>query len=496
MESMRFRCDFSIIFESLWQFWLVIVLIIVNELDSVIEMVQQIGTDGIIAFIKEGGFWGLLVILGVTLVVIGFQFLRWRKTWIILEDNLIILERNTLNKKRNTIAIENISAVNMERNLFERVVGTYRIKMDTNSMTTANETDISIVFREDIAIEFRRLVLERMNSLKGNTEPALSEERQPDQLFESRMEGKAFYHYNFKDMIMHALYAMPLFSLLISIAGIGFTVWYVASFGWSDFIKEALGGFIAIAFIVLGCIWTIVKSFIAYYDFTVYRDGKDIHVRCGLIKLKSYTIPVDKISALEISQPFFSRIFKKYNAKVVTVGVGDEEDESSNITMSLSKEQLKEQLAELVPEYSWADYEGVIPEEKAGMTVRLVKSIKWHLITAAAIIVLMFVLDAPWWIGILIPLALDGFINLMYVLSHKTAGYLLNDEGAVMCDGYFNKRYMVLRYKKAQYMSLTHHPAAKKYGVCDGAVMLLNSASGIPYIKLELADELQKRIIS
>ncbi len=495
MEKMKFRCHFSIIFETLWQFWVVIFFVLFSELESIIEMVQDIGTAGIMNYIKAGGLWGLLAITAITLVVLGFQFFRWRKTWVILEDNLVIIERNTLNKIRNTIAIENISAVNMERNLFERIVGTYRIKMDTNSMTTADQTDISIVFREDVAIQFRKLVLERMNALKGNEEPALSEERQPDQLFEKKMADKKFFHCSTKDMFMHALYTMPLFSLLISIAGIGFTVWYISSFGWMDFIREAIGGFIALAFIVISCIWTIVKNFIAYYDFTVYRDGKDLHVRCGLIKLKSYTIPVDKISALQIEQPFFSRIFKRYNAKVVTVGVGDEEGESSNITMSLTKEQLKNQLHELVPEYDWASIEDTIPEENAGMSVRLAKSIKWHILTIISILALVFYFEAPWWVGILIPILVDILINVLYILSHRASTYLIKDEGAMFSEGYLNKTYMTIEYKKMQYMDLSYHPIANVYGVCDGVIMLLNSAASIPYIKPEIADEIQKRMI-
>ena len=177
MDNVKLRCHFSIVFESLWQFWLIIIVMLFNEIDSIIEIAEDIGRDGLRALMESGGIWGVLAILLISLIVFGIQFLRWRKTWIILEDNLVIIEKNTLNRKKNTIAVENISAVNMERNLFERIVGTYRIKLDTNSMTTANETDVSIVFREDLAVEFRKTLLAKMNSAKGNTEePAVSEE--------------------------------------------------------------------------------------------------------------------------------------------------------------------------------------------------------------------------------------------------------------------------------------------------------------------------------
>ena len=496
MEKMRFRCHFSIIFESLWQFWIVIFFILLNEIEVIIEAIEKIGTEGIYSMLASGGIWGVLVILAVTLIVLFIQFLIWRKTWITIDDNLVIVERNTLKRVKNTIAIENISAVNMERNLFNRIVGTYRIKIDTNSLTTAGETDISIVFDEKTAIGFRKLILERMNRLKGNTETiALSEERRPDQLFESQMEGKKFFHCGFGEMIMHAFYTMPLFSLLISIAGIGFMGWYIITFGFMSFIEEALGGFLALIFLVLAACFNVLKRFVAYYDFTVYRDGKDIHVRCGLIKQRSYTIPVDKISALQIEQPFFSRIFKKYSVKVVTVGVGDEDGESSNITMSLSKDQLREQLKELVPEFGWAEFDQIEKEEKAGIKVRLVKSIKWHIITIACILVMMLEMNAPWYIGILIPAVCDAFINILYVLSHKAAGYSILEQGLILASGYFNKVYMMFTYKKAQYITMTYHPVAKKHGIGDGVIMLLNSAASVPYIKEEVAHQIEERII-
>ena len=112
---------------------------------------------------------------------------------------------------------------------------------------------------------------------------------------------------------------------------------------------------------VAGAVFDIVGKFLAYYGFTVYRDGRDLHVKRGLIRLQSYTIPTDKITALKIEQKPFSRLFGKYCANVVTVGVGDEEGESSNITMAVSKDELKKQLGELLPEYGWADVDMVIP---------------------------------------------------------------------------------------------------------------------------------------
>ena len=69
MEKKKIRCHFSIIFESLWKFWVVLAILLINEIEVIIDIIQEIGRDGIMEFLKTGGVWGLLILLVITLVV-------------------------------------------------------------------------------------------------------------------------------------------------------------------------------------------------------------------------------------------------------------------------------------------------------------------------------------------------------------------------------------------------------------------------------------------
>lgn len=510
MENMKLRCHPSIIFENIWQFWLVIVLIMIQQAESIVEVVKSIGTGGIMQVIRDGGIWALAGVLAVTAVIFTIQFLRWKKTWITLEDNLVIIERNTLKRYKNTIAVENISAVNIERNIFERLVGTYKIKIDTGSMTTAAKTDVVIVFKEKDAVIFRKSVLEKMTEIKDRINydgefrhqeyekryaEAVSPETHPDRLFDETAGGRKVFHSSKKDMMMHAIYTLPVISLIIAVSGAAAGSWYIASFGFWAFIEDAFGSFIAVLIMVISAVFNLVKRFISYYDFTVYRDGKDIHVRCGLIKIKSYTIPVDKITAVEIEQPLISRIFKRYNVKVITVGIGDEEGENSNITMSLTLDEIREQMVELIPEYGWASECDIKKEERIGAEIRLIKSIKWHILSAITVFILIFVVELQLWAAILLPLAVDLIINILYILSYKSAGYDIREEGLVLSEGLLIKTYTICTYKKMQILIMNYHPVAAKRNTGNGAIMLLNSALRVPYIKRDLSFEISKRII-
>ncbi|MGN1333829.1 MAG: PH domain-containing protein, partial [Anaerovoracaceae bacterium] len=291
-EKIRLRCHFSSIFESLWKFWAVIAIALFNQIDTIIDVVEDMKSSGIRQALAQGGIWGLAVVLAVTTAVLLFQLLRWRKTWVTLDGNLIIIERNTLNRIHNTIAVENLSAVNVERNLFERIVGTARIKMDTNSMTTADETDVSLVFREDKAIAFRQAVISRMNQVKGTaTEENLSEDIRPETIPENIVKSGMVFSYGAWDMVKHSFYSVSIFNLLVVISGIVGSVWYRTSEYYEPgALLEHAGAVIPVLLIFISAAYGLVKKYITYYNFSVYRDGDDLHLRYGLLKLKSYTI--------------------------------------------------------------------------------------------------------------------------------------------------------------------------------------------------------------
>mgnify|MGYP000034238020 FL=1 len=73
-----------------------------------------------------------------------------------------MIERNTWNKKKNTIGLKNISNVNTEQNLLEMLLGTCKVKLDTNSMSTSDKTDVKIILKKAEAEQFRLYVMKLM----------------------------------------------------------------------------------------------------------------------------------------------------------------------------------------------------------------------------------------------------------------------------------------------------------------------------------------------
>ena len=160
MEQNKFRCHFSIVIENLGSTFWVIVLFCVSQIDDFIEIAKEMEKDGATApdaLLVSG------VLLLILLIVFLFNCIHWAKTWISIEEDAIVIEKRTLHRKVNTIGMKNISNINMEQNLFERIFGTCKVKLDTNSKTTADETDVKIILKKEKAEEFKNLVMLKMN---------------------------------------------------------------------------------------------------------------------------------------------------------------------------------------------------------------------------------------------------------------------------------------------------------------------------------------------
>ena len=180
----------------------------------------------------------------------------------------------------------------------------------------------------------------------------------------------------------------------------------------------------------------------------------------------------------------------------MTVGVGDESSELSNLTMAVSKEEMLHQLGVLIPEFMGESImSDVIAEDRRGIAVRAVKSVKWILMLAAGAVAAGMWTDLPTWAAACCAAAMIGFIILLYGLSHISAGWKKGEQALVLMEGCFAKNWTVCRYDKIQMISLVAHPAARHMGIKRGSVHMLNMAAEIPYMKDEEAEEIAQAVL-
>ena len=146
-----FRNHISIVAEQMGSFFYILLIMAVSALAQNVDRLKDASFD----FLKEGGvIIGALVCLLVLAFIIGRNLFVWAKTRISIQENAIVIERNTVNRKKHTIGIKNISNINTEQNLFEMLLGTCKVKLDTNSLSTADKTDVKILLKKREAEAF------------------------------------------------------------------------------------------------------------------------------------------------------------------------------------------------------------------------------------------------------------------------------------------------------------------------------------------------------
>jgi len=339
MNKEKFRCHPSIIIENLGAIFIVLALILINNIDDLGSILVGIKTAPSI-----GVLIGLIAIIFGMGLYVFIQYRIWFKTLISIDNNAIEIERNTINRKHKTYGIKNISNVNLEQNIFEQIIGTYKIKIDTDSLSTSNETDIKIVLSKEKALLFKADIMKLVSEAKGSSDENID--------FAQTLKRKDYdIVYSVKDILFHSFYALPISSIISFLALLALVIVLLGFIDIPDnaieIIIKSLGGLIAILIGIATSASQGVMSFLKFFDFRAKRLGNKVIISQGLLKKRTYEIPIDRINAIKIVEPAISRIFNKQSIELVNVGAGDEKDEGAFLLLSKPKEEIDMLMATL-----------------------------------------------------------------------------------------------------------------------------------------------------
>ena len=170
----------SVIFEKLAAFWGFIAVMLLSEgFSQLLESKSRIFSItywwGFFYTLKSGDFSVLLSGAGLFLIcviVIVISFYVWRKTFFSIRDSVLVVDKKTLFKKVSKLPASNISTVNIERSLIERLIGTAKVKVDINSSTTAEQTDFTFVLKLPLAELFKEELI-KAKAGEENTQTAV-----------------------------------------------------------------------------------------------------------------------------------------------------------------------------------------------------------------------------------------------------------------------------------------------------------------------------------
>lgn len=490
MES-KFRCHPSIILEKVAGVLSFFIIIFISNIDDVVDILET------------GKFQGnIILLIGTAILILDaiYNFLVWRKTYISIQDGTIILERNTINKKINTFGIKNIANINIEQNVFERIISTCKVKIDTDSRSTADETDIEIVLKKDTANEFKKLIMQSINKSKENENSQGSLDSMYDEVEDYDEYIDYDINYSNGDILKHCFYNIGIMELLINIAV--FIGIFVYGINQED---HTLKSFIIQSIIIIANFGSIFKNlfgdYIKYYNFKSLRKNDKIYLNYGLFTKAEYSIPVDRINAININQTILSRIFNKYKVDISVVGLGDDENEVSQIILFESKDMLVERFNLLLPEFNLKKYFNFDFEKQSNKTL-LITFIKSLIIMSIIDLIVYVIYELNLFTNMQViligNLILAVFLLVFYIMKYKTAGIFLDDDFVSIASGRFSKSINIIKYKKIQYIEILQGPVSKALGLQHGTIYILaglfNNDRDIDYYNKSIFDKLSEKI--
>lgn len=501
-QGRRFRNHISVILEQTGAVIAAVFVLIVTQLFQSIDEL----TESDLSFITSKGFLiliGVIVLLAVSLIG---QVLVWARTYISIEENAIVIEKGRVNKKKNTIGIRNISNINLEQNLIEMLFGTCKVKLDTNSLSTADSTDVKIVLKKSDALWFQQEVTRKMEEAAGRIPATGAGFGVSDGVTDVYSAGGEPEDYDVRagiaDIIRHGFFSISILSVVIFLLAIVGTAVSVAEvIGRGDLTASLAGSaaaIVAAAFIILSALWDTVKDFVRYYDFRAKRLDDKIYIKYGFFKKAEYTIPVDKIQALKIRQSFLARIGHRYMAEIVNVGMGDDKEEQhSFLVLYCTEEKLRERLFLLLPEFASSASQPVDRLPASVWAAWTIPTAVYILVVSGSALMCNELVGSKYrlyiWIvsAILILLLLAGMI-----LKYRTAGVGADDRYLKIAGGYFARQYLSVQYRNIQYAEFSQNFIARACGIKKGEIYLLassaNTAHTIPYFRGD-KDEFIKR---
>ena len=484
------RCHFTHIFELFVKYIYAIIVItvsiafniagnIVSDKDMVNDVKEASG------FVMSADTLAVLAGIGVLLLVSLLMLLycafKWRYTFVSAEENTLIYESGKFIKKRVAIPFEKINTIDMGRNIFERMVGTCRLKIDTGAYSNRqekNNAEMNLVFSLKEAEEIRSFILGRAE-LDSRAEEAENGKsvvaaKEPDWVVKAGIG----------DFVLYGLTSSSVWKLFwIIIVGFFFVAelaqgmmgqlleFIMPYVEWTtDFISRTNIVLILLGMLIfflitalISDVWTVIWAAIRFYDFRVAREGRNVIVRYGLITVKNYTLQVRNIHALIIKQNVFQQMLGRCSVEAVCMGFGDEKTETALLLPIIKTGDLNKLLDVILPEY--VTEMNIRPKNKAGIYYHIVRpAVIWGAILAGACIGCSYLSGVSTLVNALAVAAFAAVI-VSRLLSYKNTALDWNENVVSVQRGGFKKVAYRIRTDAVQEVQLKTNIIKKQFGI-------------------------------
>lgn len=384
--------------------------------------------------LTAGNFSVLLSAAGVAFVllaVLAIAVLRWSRTYFHITDGMLFSERRTLMRKLSKLPVSSITTVNVEQNVFEKLIGTAKVKIDINSAVTANKTDFIFILKKEDAQKLKETLL----SARGEQTATIQ-----------NTEKKLIAAFTTADAVRHKLLSVPFVEIIMT------AVVLIPMFFGADALSfsEALP---ILGISLLLYIGSLILGVLNYSKFCLEADDNRIYISHGCLQTHAYAFEKKRVKAVFLKQSLLARIFGLCSVELAVVGLGNEKNESPRLCLLVPKHRAEALINTLLPDFSTAKEPTV--SEKAALIPSLLLTL---VCTALSALLIAFY---PLY-GAVLTACVFLFGIFASILSQKTRTLCMEDDLFCCAYGILNKSAARVRFCDMQEVRFHTNPIMKK----------------------------------
>jgi putative membrane protein len=437
-----------------------------------------------VVFGSRGTNWDLFYFygsIGVVVLIFVYGMLAWYRFTYRIEQGELRIEYGLIIRKKRYIPFDRIQSLDLSEGILQRLFGLVKVKVETAGSggmgLQDGEAVLTAITRQDAEEIHNYLV-----SIKKNGKGA---EEQEEETCED-----VLYKITIKELLL----------LASTSGGVGVVISAVLAFvsqfeefipyerifdGFEHFVQSGVVIISIVVFVgfLLAWIIAVFGTMLKYANFTVRKIDNDLVITRGLLEKRQFTIPLNRIQAVRISENLIRQPIGYASAYLESAGGSAIDQESSKVIILpiVKKSRIPDLLEPYLKEYQFRTK--LIPAPPRAYTRYLVKG--WILVIPVILMVSWFF--RPWGY---VSLLLLGISALWSYLKYKDAGWSINE--GLLTFRYRNivKSTVFMRKNKVQSFSVkeSYFQRKKKLATVEAIVKSGHGGTGGRVVDLEKKD--------
>lgn len=430
------------------------------------------------------------LLIGISILVFIFAVISFFRYYFFIDNHELIVVRGVFKRSRTNIPFERIQTINIEQSVLHQILKVAKLEVDTagSKGTEFSFSALSISKAEAL----RHVVMEHKSKIKASQDPMVTDIKVPEKSGQEKILSLSL-----GELIRIGATQNHLRSLLIILAFFMTLYNQVEEIGVDtdevvNQINEEVVYFGKIAIIILAVLsvlasfsFSLIRTIIRYYDFTLFRSEEGFKIVSGLFTRKQISAKDHKIQYISWADNPLKRMLGIYDVYLKQASGSEVKD-----TKSITIPGCNIQNIELIKSHyiSREDWQG-LKNFRISDKIIFVRLLYFGFIPAVSAIAAILIFTDYKIYTILV--ALWPFLVYLYFrTNHKKWNFAINDEMIFIRHGVFGNYFKALRLFKIQSLTFSQSIYQRRHNLTN---MIIFTASGnitIPFVPLDLARDL------